>query len=52
MKHISNQFPVPIKEVVKKVFNDTTQLNDKGKIIFLGIKEHCPNLYKYIKAVR
>ncbi len=52
MEYTSNQFPVPIKQIINKVANDVTQLNDKGKLIILGLKTNCPNLYKYIKAVR
>jgi len=52
MTYLSNQFPVPIKQVINKVTNDVTQLNDKGKLIFMGLKQNCPNLYKYIKSVR
>jgi hypothetical protein len=45
-------FPIPIKKVISKTLNDPTQLNDKARMIILGIKDNCPNLYEYIKAVK
>jgi len=48
LKTMSLQFP--IKE--KKVKIESIQLNQRASVIFLGIKENCPNLYKYIKAVK
>ena len=47
---MSNQFPIHIKKIVSKSINEPT--HSKVKTIFEGLKNNCPNLYKYIKNVK
>lgn len=43
---MSNQFPI------KEKGKEQLPLNERSKFILLGLKENCPNLYKYIKAIK
>lgn len=51
-KYASNHFPKPIKEIVKEIVNEPSNLNEKAGIIMIGIKDNCPDLYEYIKNVK